>query len=328
MFAKVSIIVPVYNSEDYLEKCIHSIMEQTYPEWECILVDDGSTDMSGKICDFYAEKDNRIKVLHKINGGVSNARNVGIENSEGEWIMFIDSDDFLEKTTLKESLDFVKDAEVDLVVFGIRDEFPYKKKSIRPDYSKVDTCKNIGEKLLFADKNGMLKGPVNKLFRRSLISFDIRFDETMYYGEDTKFTFTYLLKCNKLSFLWKDFYHYVHREKGSLTTKKYPYDFWKRTAMMLFEIKKPIYKKFGIEDDNYLYYIYFSHYLKGCLSLYENENIYSSDKKNAIDEFINEPINIKYTPITRNHKIIKACFGMPIVLDFLFSMYCKRLKFL
>ena len=242
--------------------------------------------------------------------------------------MFIDSDDYIEVTALDEVIDHIKGEEVDLVVFGIKDVFPYKQRSISPDYSESDSCKTIGEKLLFADKKRMLQGPVNKLFRRSLISFDIRFDETMYYGEDTKFTFTYLLKCNKLSFLWKDFYHYVHREKGSLTTKKYSYDFWKRTAMMLFEIKKPIYKKFGIEDDNYLYYIYFSHYLKGVLSLYENENIYSSDKKNAIGEFIKDPINIKYSPITRNHKIIKVCFCMPIVLDFLFSMYCKRLKFL
>lgn len=328
MPVKVSIVIPVYNSENSLEQCLLSIIEQTFKEWECILVDDGSTDRSGEICDNFARKDSRIKVLHKDNGGVSNSRNLGIDYSEGEWIMFIDSDDYIEVTALDEVIDHIKGEEVDLVVFGIKDVFPYKQRSISPDYSGSDSCKTIGEELLFADKKRMLQGPVNKLFRRSLISFDVRFDEAICYGEDTKFTFTYLLKCNKLSFLWKDLYHYVHREKGSLTTKKYPYDFWKRTAMMLFEIKKPIYKKFGIADDNYLYYIYFSHYLKGVLSLYENENIHSSDKKNAIGEFIKDPINIKYSPITRNHKIIKVCFCMPIVLDFLLSMYCKRLKFL
>ena len=96
----ISIIVPIYNVEKYLSRCVDSILNQTFTDFELILVDDGSTDNSGKICDEYAEKDCRIKVIHKDNWGVSSARNVGLENSVGEYIMFCDSDDFVEKNAV------------------------------------------------------------------------------------------------------------------------------------------------------------------------------------------------------------------------------------
>ena len=94
----ISIIVPVYNVEEYLKECIDSIINQTYKRIEIILVDDGSTDKSGKICDDYAKIDKRIKVVHKENGGLSDARNVGISVSSGKYIAFVDSDDWVEKT--------------------------------------------------------------------------------------------------------------------------------------------------------------------------------------------------------------------------------------
>ena len=95
---KISIIVPVYNVELYLEKCIESIINQTYTNIEIILVDDGATDSSGNICDLYSKKDSRIKVIHKRNGGLSDARNVGIEKAVGQYLMFVDSDDYIDKT--------------------------------------------------------------------------------------------------------------------------------------------------------------------------------------------------------------------------------------
>ena len=96
----ITIVVPVYNVEKYLRKCIDSILNQTYKNLEIILVDDGSPDNCGQICDEYAKKDNRIKVIHKENGGVSQARNVGIDNSNGEFIAFVDPDDYIEKEML------------------------------------------------------------------------------------------------------------------------------------------------------------------------------------------------------------------------------------
>ena len=92
----ISVIVPIYNVEKYLIKCIESIINQTYKDLEIILVDDGSTDSSGKICDEFATKDNRIKVIHKKNGGLSSARNIGLDICKGNYISFIDSDDYIE----------------------------------------------------------------------------------------------------------------------------------------------------------------------------------------------------------------------------------------
>ena len=91
----VSCIIPVYNTEKYLPRCIESVLAQTFVDWEMLLIDDGSTDASGSICDEYAASDSRIRVFHKENGGVSSARNVGLDNMRGEWVTFVDSDDWL-----------------------------------------------------------------------------------------------------------------------------------------------------------------------------------------------------------------------------------------
>lgn len=98
----ISIIIPIYNTEKYLRRCLDSIVAQTYKDFECIIVDDGSTDGSGKICDEYVAKDNRFKVFHKKNGGVSSARNLGLDNAKGEYIAFCDADDYVKENWLSE----------------------------------------------------------------------------------------------------------------------------------------------------------------------------------------------------------------------------------
>lgn len=105
----ISIIVPVYNGDKYLSRCVDSILNQTFQDWELLLVDDGSTDKSGEICDEYAIKDKRIKAFHKKNGGVSSARNYGIKHIEGEWIMFCDADDELMAFCLKKLISFIQE---------------------------------------------------------------------------------------------------------------------------------------------------------------------------------------------------------------------------
>lgn len=123
----VSIIVPVYNVKKYLSSCIDSILRQTYKNLQIILIDDGSTDESGVICDEYAKRDSRITVIHKINGGLSDARNVGIDNANGEYICFIDSDDFVRQTYIEDLLTAVlkHDADISVCLFekGINDNF-------------------------------------------------------------------------------------------------------------------------------------------------------------------------------------------------------------
>ena len=115
---KVSVIVPVYNTEKYLPRCIESILAQTFTDFELILVNDGSTDKSGKICDEYAKKDSRIVVIHKENGGVSSARNKGIEISQGELISFIDADDWITPLYLSDLITDITSSFTDIVLHG------------------------------------------------------------------------------------------------------------------------------------------------------------------------------------------------------------------
>lgn len=115
---KFSIIVPVFNVEQYLSRCIESVLSQTFKDFELILVDDGSTDSSGAICDRYAEKDNRILVIHKKNGGVSTARNVGIDNAKGEYITFCDSDDYYKDKLLETVVAYLEDGSVDFLSYN------------------------------------------------------------------------------------------------------------------------------------------------------------------------------------------------------------------
>ena len=118
MESLISVIVPVYNVENYLDKCIESIVNQTYKNLEIILVDDGSLDSSSKICDEWAVKDNRIKVIHKTNGGVSSARNEGLKNANGDFIAFVDSDDWLELNMYEKLISKQKETNTDIVFSG------------------------------------------------------------------------------------------------------------------------------------------------------------------------------------------------------------------
>ena len=114
----ISIIVPVYNVEMFIHKCLDSIINQTFSDWELLLINDGSKDKSGHICDEYALRDARIRVFHIENGGVSNARNIGIDSARGEWIMFVDSDDWLDIRCLEICLKQVTEHDLDMIQFG------------------------------------------------------------------------------------------------------------------------------------------------------------------------------------------------------------------
>ena len=114
---KVSIVVPVYNAKNYIKRCIESLVCQTYHNLEIILVDDGSSDGSEKICDEYAKEDDRIKVIHKKNSGVSDSRNAGIEAADGDYILFVDSDDYINENTVEDNLKTAIEKNADIVIF-------------------------------------------------------------------------------------------------------------------------------------------------------------------------------------------------------------------
>ena len=218
MQEKISIIVPVYNVENYLERCVESILKQTYTNFELLLINDGSTDQSGELCDQLVSKNGNIKVFHLKNAGVSNARNVGIQNSTGEWITFVDSDDFITNDYL-ETLISAVDGD-DSIGFSIGRLHHIKNGQITelPVFSgkeeKWSTEQTMRE-LLTTSKTSFF--PVAKIFRREIIS-DFTFNTDYHLAEDALFLTEVLLKTKCTSiFIDKPIYYYDHRQ-GSATT--------------------------------------------------------------------------------------------------------------
>ncbi len=209
----ISIIVPIYNSEKTLNRCVDSILQQTFTDWELLLIDDGSKDSSGDICDEYARKDPRIKVFHKENGGVSSARNVGLDNAKGEWITFVDSDDWIVNNALDIDYDEVDE---DLLLFSY-----YLVSSKKEKLEKMTQCvlSNKNELASFCEKYlicTILRSPWSKIFKREKIN-SIRFDENIRIGEDTLFMFDYLIGIQSCRVFNNVFY--VYNCENSLYSK-------------------------------------------------------------------------------------------------------------
>ena len=207
MIPKISVIVPVYNVVDFLPKCINSILNQKFMEFELLLVDDGSHDGSEILCDDYADKDPRIRVMHKINGGVSSARNIGIENALGEYIQFIDSDDYLEGNMFEQLYIEATQTGADIIVVDFfRDN----------DYIIQSLSNMSGLSLLKDMFQGKVIGALwNKFIKRDLLNF--RCNERLSYCEDFHLL-TRIITSRELKVYHYNqaFYHYVTRN-NSLT---------------------------------------------------------------------------------------------------------------
>ncbi len=211
---KYSIIVPVYKVEKVLPRCIDSILNQTVADFELILVDDGSPDNSGAICDTYATQDARVRVIHQQNGGVSKARNAGLDAAQGEYIVFVDSDDYVDADFLAG----FDDASADMIIAGYRIE----------GYGVSIPTIHKFEKQLFEDitneerielfEKGRLNYACTKAFRTSLVQkHKIRFDENMSLSEDTLFTVQCAMWCKSIWQIDAAGYHYVKYAHATLT---------------------------------------------------------------------------------------------------------------
>lgn len=188
---KISIIVPVYNVEKYLAKCIDSILEQTYSDFECVLIDDGSPDCSGALCDEYARKDNRIHVIHQKNAGVSAARNRGLDAAKGEWICFVDSDDWCAKDMLSILYSAAHENDADVVCGAALSTDGKKKKHLLLPVSGILNLPHDFPRYLHA--------PWGKLFSRNcILQSCARFPEEIAYAEDFFFTFTVFFSAKKV----------------------------------------------------------------------------------------------------------------------------------
>ena len=215
----VSIIVPVYNVEKYLKKAVESVINQTYPDWELILVDDGSTDSCPEICRQYERQDQRIQAVTKENGGVSSARNVGLKRARGEWICFLDGDDWLEERCLETALKETS-KDVDIVCWNYwknTQDSQQKNAPIIPQRIVADDPAQLARVVMFpqyalktAGKSfSAIKGVWTKLIRRSIISENrLTFNEQVQIGEDGLFGAQCFEKAGKAVFVNEYLYHY------------------------------------------------------------------------------------------------------------------------
>ena len=219
----VSVIIPAYNIEDYIGRCLDSIISQTYKNLEIIVVDDGSRDHTGEILDNYAKKDRRIKVIHKENGGVSSARNKGIEAAEGDYIGFIDGDDLIESEMYKTLVDLLEEENADIAHCGYQMVFP----------DRVDYYHNTGKKKIQTTEEGLKDllsgemiepGLVNKLYKKELIK-NCRLDETVKINEDLLMNYQLFKLSQKSVYYDITPYSYMIRSRSatganSLITKR------------------------------------------------------------------------------------------------------------
>lgn len=218
----VSVIIPVYNSEKYLRLCLDSILTQRFKNFEVILVDDGSKDQSGTICDEYIKKDGRFKVFHKKNGGVSSARNLALDKIRGEWVYFCDSDDILYENTL-ETLTNNIDDNVDCTMGGYirineQEEILGETKIDKECYMSIEETLIDFYNPRFNLFNGFIW---NRLFRKSIIEkYHLRFREDIFIKEDGLFLVQYLCKCNHGTYYTtKPIYKYIEHSSSAMNHK-------------------------------------------------------------------------------------------------------------
>ena len=219
----ISVITPVYNTEKYLDSCIQSILAQTYTNFELLLIDDGSTDSSGVICDKYAELDSRVRVFHKENGGASSARNMGLDNAKGEWVTFVDSDDWLDVDLYEKMRKSAYNEQSEIVVSGVKIE--ENGKSIWT----LQCPQNYVDKASLSNLR-MIESPIfssiwNKLIKRELLKkHNIRFDDRLQMWDDLWIVLRLRFFEPKISIVGDSFYHYRMTESPSIiksaTSKK------------------------------------------------------------------------------------------------------------
>lgn len=212
---KITVIVTVYNIRDYLPKAVDSILAQTYQNLEILLVDDGSTDGSGEICDAYAQKDPRVRVIHQPNGGAYSARNTGLSEAAGDYITYVDGDDWIDPGMYETLLSALKEQDADLAVCRYRWVYADRTVDLSTSMTAVLEGQELLAKYLEEDEKWQIQTAVwNKLFKRSILG-ELRFPKSIY--EDMYFTIRLLNQSRRSVYLDQAFYNYVC-DRGSSTT--------------------------------------------------------------------------------------------------------------
>lgn len=244
----VSIIIPIYNVEQYLSRCVDSVLQQTLKNIEIILVDDGSPDKSPSMCDHYKEIDDRIKVIHKKNGGLASARNAGLKIATGEYILFLDSDDWIQPETAEELVSIAEQYQVDFVRFrpmyagwpnhkdGSLCDFGTESGMKEGVYLKEDIISEIYPRLFATPQLtlGVIVAAWRSLYRREFLkNNNLLFDEAIRYSEDTIFSAKVVSATNSFYYLNGQKYYYYFYNKNSIT-KSYKKDYWENNKKLIY----------------------------------------------------------------------------------------------
>lgn len=320
---KVSIIIPVYNTEKYLEECIESVITQTYKDLEIILVDDGATDSSPEICEYYAKKDSRIQVIHKENGGLSDARNTGIRNCNGDYVMFLDSDDYWDdEQLLKKLIEQLQKRPVDVLNFRYKKYMEDEQNYISCLESFDDMTGNSKEDILeqMLDHGLYISSACNKVLNADFLKKNQLYFRKGITSEDIDWCARVLVSCRSLWYMNEEVYVYRQREHSishSLTYKNI-YD-------LSHNIKECIKIGRGISKDSRFYRLYhdFVAYQYGTLLL-SNNLVADLRVKKIMEEMRQYQWLLKYH---RNKKIkllyyVKSVVGYYNLIRFL-RLYCK-----
>lgn len=243
----ISVIVPVYNIEMYISRCIESVLSQTYTNWELILIDDGSLDKSGLICDDYQKKDRRIIVIHKQNGGVSSARNAGLSVASGNYVVFMDSDDWADSTYLQHLIEGVENEGCGIVVQGHHRDTP------EGSFDYVQSSgfyKNTDFDQLPDTRNLCFMGiPWGALYNNSLIKDNnLHFEESIHFAEDFIFLMNYLLHADWAKFINTIDYHYTIVNANSLVNRSHSFESELKGYRYFRDVVVKYKTKFYVED--------------------------------------------------------------------------------
>lgn len=288
----VSIIIPFCNAKPYLEKCLDGIISQTYPNLEILLIDDGSTDGSAELSDDLAKKDTRITVIHSPNLGVSNARNIGIRESKGEFIVFVDSDDLVEPDMVQVYVEHMIRYDVDLVVSSFYEHYINKNKVVKYNMLYAGVVKSdhfledVWEESFFGKNRKKLHPSCwGKLFKRSIITGrNIQFDITLKYGEDILFLFDYMMVIKNAYFL-HDFYPYYYIIHDHSVTKKFETNRYWRWKYLIAKYREKLGKDY-LEQYNRIYCLMAldSYYPLSKVSVPENRSYLKQEINKMLDD--------------------------------------------
>lgn len=304
----ISIIIPVYNTQKYISECLDSVINQTVKDWRVILINDGSTDNSLSVCEHYAAADDRIILINKKNSGVSDSRNVGINASDGDFIVFLDSDDRIHPNMLEKLREKMISENSDICVCGFS-KFDENNKTVKwsaPDGSwRGDDFFNIFGKLYDMT---LLSGPCFKMYRSNIIKENnILFDVNRSLGEDLTFNLQYYAYCNSLCCVSEPMYEYRTVKNTSLSNKFNP-----QKSEIQYELYNQVVdfcRMHGSLDNNlpYINKVFFRQTYTQIQSIFYSKISYSSKKKtvnDVLDKYMTDEFLSSLTDLSKHNKLV------------------------